>query len=254
MNVQTSDDAVLGGRLKLLQPRRGHRVGHDAILLAAATEAQAGERALDLGAGIGAAGLALAQRVSGLRVDLVEIDPDLCALAAENARRNGFEGRLRAVAADVTDAQALRAAGLAAGAADRVLMNPPFNDPRVHRLSPDARRRRAHAGDPALLDAWSAAAHGLIKPGGVLTLIWRADARAEVVATLARRFGGIDVLPVLPRADAPPIRLLLRARKDAPPALRECAPLVLNDAAGKPTRAAEAVLRDAEAIAFAEKV
>ena len=59
-SLETSDDAVLGGRLRLRQPLRGHRVGHDAILLAAATAAQAGEHAVDLGAGVGAAGLALA--------------------------------------------------------------------------------------------------------------------------------------------------------------------------------------------------
>ncbi|MFZ0609349.1 MAG: methyltransferase, partial [Xanthobacteraceae bacterium] len=38
----TSDDAALGGRLMLRQPRRGHRFGHDSILLAAATLAHAG--------------------------------------------------------------------------------------------------------------------------------------------------------------------------------------------------------------------
>ena len=61
-----TDDGVLGGRLKLLQPRRGHRFGHDAILLAAAVAAEPGEHTVDLGAGVGAAGLALAQRVPGL--------------------------------------------------------------------------------------------------------------------------------------------------------------------------------------------
>src|ERR1700680_661082 len=77
---KTSEDAVLGGRLRLRQPLRGHRVGHDAILLAAATAARAGEHAVDLGAGVGAAGLALALRVAGLKVKLVEIDAGLCAL------------------------------------------------------------------------------------------------------------------------------------------------------------------------------
>jgi tRNA1(Val) A37 N6-methylase TrmN6 len=253
MTIETTDDAVLGGRLRLVQPKRGHRVGHDAILLAAATEAHAGERAIDLGAGIGGAGLALANRVPELGVDLVEIDSDLCALAAENARRNSLEGRVRAMVADVTDVHALNAAGFVSGAADRVLMNPPFNDPRVHRLSPDARRRRAHAGDPTLLDSWSAAAHRLLKSGGVLTLIWRADARDEVVATLGRRFGNMDIMPVLPRADVPAIRVLVRAVKEAPLETRDCAPLVLNDAAGKPTREAEAVLRGAEPLLFLEK-
>ena len=49
----------------LRQPPSGHRVGHDAILLAAATGGDAGEHAVDLGAGVGAAGLALARRVPG---------------------------------------------------------------------------------------------------------------------------------------------------------------------------------------------
>ena len=61
--TELTDDAVLGGRLRLKQMRRGHRVGHDAILLAAATQARDGDHAVDLGAGVGAAGLALAVRV-----------------------------------------------------------------------------------------------------------------------------------------------------------------------------------------------
>src|SRR6266571_2659777 len=89
-----SEDAVLGGRLRLRQPKRGHRVGHDAILLAAACPARVGERAVDLGAGVGAAGLALAARVPGTAVTLVEIDSRLAALAAENAQLNGLAARI----------------------------------------------------------------------------------------------------------------------------------------------------------------
>jgi SAM-dependent methyltransferase len=87
---ELTDDAALGGRLRLLQPRRGHRFGHDAMMLAAATPARSGDRVADLGAGIGAAGPALASRVPGARVTLVEIDARLAELAQENASRNGF--------------------------------------------------------------------------------------------------------------------------------------------------------------------
>src|SRR5215475_11096825 len=96
-----TDDAALGGRLKLRQPARGHRFGHDAILLAASTPAASGEIAVDLGAGIGAAGLALARRVAGLTVRLVEIDSELAELAAGNATRNGLAERVTAHALDV---------------------------------------------------------------------------------------------------------------------------------------------------------
>jgi hypothetical protein len=72
-DAETTEDAVLGGRLVLRQPKRGHRFGHDAILLAAAVDAQASEIAVDFGAGVGAAGLALAHRVPRLEVRLIEL-------------------------------------------------------------------------------------------------------------------------------------------------------------------------------------
>ena len=84
-------DAVLGGRLRLRQPLAGHRVGHDAILLAAATGGLTGEQAVDFGAGVGAARvLRWLHALPGLSITLVEIDPALAALAAENARQNGM--------------------------------------------------------------------------------------------------------------------------------------------------------------------
>ena len=91
-----TDDAVLGGRLRLLQPRRGHRFGHDAILLAAATRARGGDRIADLGAGVGTAGLAVAARVPGAHVKLVEISAGLATLAALNAARNQLVDRVNA--------------------------------------------------------------------------------------------------------------------------------------------------------------
>ena len=113
MPAEVTEDAVLGGKLRLKQPSVGHRVGHDAILLAAACPARAGERVVDLGAGVGAAGLALARRVDGVKVVLVEVDAALAALAAENAQLNGVGARVSAVALDVAaPARAFAAAGL----------------------------------------------------------------------------------------------------------------------------------------------
>ena len=249
--MQTTDDAVLGGRLTLRQPLKGHRVGHDAILLAAATGARAGEQAVELGAGVGAAGLALAQRVPDVRVTLAEIDGELCALAAHNAEANGLAARVRAVAVDVEDQAALATVGLRPGEAGRVLMNPPFNDPARHNVSPDARRQRAHVAPPGLLPRWVASAAALLKAQGVLTLIWRADALDDVLAALTPAFGAAAVLPVLPREGAEPIRILVRAVKGVAPGRRDYAPLVLNAASGRPTAAAEAILRGGDVLPLA---
>jgi tRNA1(Val) A37 N6-methylase TrmN6 len=245
----TSDDAVLGGRLVLRQPLRGHRVGHDAILLAAATSAQSGDHAVDLGAGVGGAGLALARRIAGVAVTLMEIDPALTALAAGNAERNGLSDRVRAVCLDVEASAAdFAAAGLAPGSAACVLMNPPFNV--SQQRSPDQARRLAHAASGATLEQWLRTAARLLHIDGVVTLIWRADGLADVLAALSKEFGAITVLPVHPKPGAAAIRVLVRATKGNRAPLALLPGFLLADADNKPTAAAEAVLREAEALSL----
>jgi tRNA1(Val) A37 N6-methylase TrmN6 len=240
--ADVTEDAVLGGRLFLRQPRKGHRVGHDAILLAAACSARPGEHLIELGAGVGAAGLAVAGRVEGLALTLIEIDPELAELARKNAERNALAARTHIICLDVTASpQAYAAAGISPAAADHVLMNPPFNA--VQNPSPDRSRRLAHAGTRETPRLWVETAARLLRPAGVLTLIWRADALAAVLAALADDFGGIGILPIYPKREAPAIRVLVRALKGSRTPLALLSGLVLTEANGQPTREAEAVLR-----------
>lgn len=250
--AEISEDAVLGGRLVLRQPRNGHRVGHDAILLAAATYARSGDRVIDLGAGVGAAGLAVASRVEGVAVTLVEIDPALAMLAGENAARNALTSRVRAVCFDVAaPAAAFVAAGLAPGTADRVLMNPPFNAPQ-QQPSPDPSRRLARSASRHTLDRWVGSAARLLHPAGVVTIIWRADALDSLLAALTTDFGAVTLLPIHPKPAAPAIRVLARAVKASRAPLSLLPSFILADEAGKPTAQAEAVLRAGAILPLAE--
>ena len=248
--ARLSEDAVLGGRLVLRQPLKGHRVGHDAILLAAASSARPGDRVVDLGAGVGAAGLAVASRIEDLAMTLVEIDPALAVLARENAARNGLAERVRTVCLDVAAAPAaFTAAGLTPGAADHVLMNPPFNAPQ--NPSPDRGRRLAHAATPETLADWTRTAARLLRPAGVVTLIWRADGLDVALAALTVDFGTIVVLPVHAKPDAPAIRVLSRGVKSGRAPLSLLPGFFLADEEGRPTREAEAVLRGGALLSLA---
>src|SRR5215471_14083379 len=215
MSAEVTEDAALGGRLRLKQPRRGHRVGHDAILLAAACPARAGERVVDLGAGVGA------------RVNAAVLD----------------------VAAP---ARAFAAAGLGPESVARVLMNPPFNDPARQRASPDRRRRLAHAGPVGALAVWIKTAARLLRPRGTLTMIWRADGLAEVLQALAPAFGAATVLPVHSGEGEAAVRVLVRATKASHAPLVLLPGFVLNDRAGRPTARAESVLRAGAALPLSE--
>jgi tRNA1(Val) A37 N6-methylase TrmN6 len=233
-----TEDAFLGGQLRLRQPKSGHRAGHDAMLLAAATAARSGDRVVDLGAGVGAAGLAVARRVPGIELVLVEIDGALAALARDNAASNGIGAQV--IVLDVTSAAGgFAAAGLVPDSVDLVLMNPPFNDPARHRASPDRGREIAHVATETTLESWVHAGRRLLKSGGALTLIWRADGLAEVLAALGRGFGSLTILPVHGDARSPAIRVLIRAIKGGKAPVRMLAALMLNDESAMPNKAQE---------------
>lgn len=238
-----TDDAILNGRLRLYQPKRGHRFGHDAILLAAAVPAEPGERALELGAGVGAASLALLSRVPGTDATLIEIDPQLCELANENIARNGFMGRARAIALDAEAApEIFRAAGVEPGSFDHVLMNPPFNDA-SHQPSPDTLRRRAHEGPEGLLAGWLATAREMLTGSGQVTLIWRAEGIDEVLSALHDGFGGLSVIPVYPAPERLAIRVIVSAIRGSEASQRTLPGLTLNGSDGRPSDDAEKILR-----------
>jgi tRNA1(Val) A37 N6-methylase TrmN6 len=238
---ELTEDAFLGGQLRLRQPRSGHRAGHDAMLLAAAVSACAGGRVVDFGAGVGAAGLAVAKRVAGIDPVLVEIDPDLADLARSNAASNAIAADV--IVLDVTSgAEAFAAAGLFPDSFDVVLMNPPFNDPVRHRASPDKAREVAHVATAATLESWTHAARRILKSGGVLTLIWRADGLGEVLAALERGFGSIAILPIHGDAARSAIRVLIRAIKGGKAPLQIYAGLMLNDESSVPNKQVQDIL------------
>ena len=239
--TEVTEDAFLGGRLRLRQLKSGHRAGHDAMLLAAATAAAPGNRVVDFGAGVGAAGLAVARRVETIDLVLVEIDVTLAALARANAAANALPAEV--VVLDVeASAESFAAAHLTPDSAEIVLMNPPFNDSARHRASPDRAREVAHVATATTLESWVHAARRILKPKGVLTLIWRADGLAEVLSALNRGFGSIELLPVHANLTAPAIRILVRAVKGGRAPMQLHASLLLNDQSGVPNKQVQEIL------------
>jgi len=242
-----SVDAVLGGRLRLAQPARGHRAGDDALFLAAAVPAAAGERVLDAGAGVGTVALALAMRVPGLRVTALELDPALAALAAENARTNGLAAQVEAVAGDL----AAPPAALRAQPFDRVVSNPPWRAAGRAQASPERTRALAHRESALPLEDWLACCLRRLRPGGFLHCVLPADRLDAAVGGLAGRAGALRLFPLWPGPGRPAARLLLEARKGARAAPVLLPGLIVHDVRGAYAAAAEAVLRDGAPLPFA---
>jgi len=241
MDPAWTEDALLGGRVRVLQPKRGYRVAIDAVLLAAAIDAAPGERILDLGAGVGAVGLCLAARIPGCTVVGIELQPALAQLAERNAILNGVEQRIRTIVHDL-------ARPLPAGldAFDHVATNPPYLAAAVADPPPDRSKALATIESSADLACWLAVAMAAAKSAGTVLVIHRSDRLEEIVGHFVRLGWGDVTVKRLP----PAARVLVRARRSATARRREADPLMLQGPDGRYTDAAEAILRGAAPLAF----
>lgn len=226
-------DVFHRGAYVLVQPaERGHRAGMDAMMLAAAVPSSFAGYVADLGAGAGAAGLAVIARCPEARTLLVEKSPDMAAYAQltlahpDNAT---LAGRASVLTADVTLTGKTRViAGLDDNAFDFAILNPPFNAAR-DRQTGDALKKEAHVMEAGLFEKWLRTAAAIVRPRGGVAIIARPESLSDILVPLKGRFGNAEILPIHPRADAAAIRIVVRATRGARGTLSIRPPLVLHE-------------------------
>ncbi len=242
--VAISQDGLLDGRVRLRQPLAGYRAAIDPVFLAAAVPAGPDESLLDLGCGAGAAALCLLARVPGTRVTGLEIQAELVRLAGENGHENGWSARFLPLTGDV----ARPPPRLAPGSFHHVLCNPPQLAAGRALPTADPARDLANREGAVPLGDWVATALAMVRSQGTVTFIHRADRLDDLLSAFSGRAGELVVFPLWPGAGKPAKRVILRARKDAATPLRLSPGLVLHQADGGFTPAAETILREAAAL------
>ena len=229
-------DAFLGGRLVLTQPAKGFRAGSDAVLLAAAVPALAGESVLDLGCGVGAAMYCLGTRVPDLGLTGVEADAETAALARVNGAAEVVVADVLALPPDLRNRQWTH-----------VLSNPPYFAASAGSAARDPSREAGlREARPGEVSRWVEVACKRVAPKGTVTFITRADRLADVLTPMAEALGAVTVLPVAAQPETEAKRVILQGRKGSRAALRLLPPLVLHLAgeSGAYRPEAEAILRD----------
>ena len=238
--IEAEETRLLDGRVACFQPRRGYRSAIDPILMQAALPVSSGQRVLELGCGAGAAALCLAWRAPDVSVTGLDVQAPLIELARRGAAENGLPGRVEFLAGDLLDPPP----GVAAGGFDHVMANPPFQKAGTSRPSPDLVKAVATVEGQARLADWIAAAVGLARDGGTVTVIHHGDRAGELAELMAAHLGALAVLPFVARQGETRIRrVLVQGRKGGSAGRRNLPAFVLHDAAGAYTPAADAVLR-----------
>jgi tRNA1(Val) A37 N6-methylase TrmN6 len=227
-------DGFLDGRVRVRQFAGGFRAGLDAVMLAAAVPARAGDEVLELGSGAGTASLCLAARLDGVAVTGAEIESRWVTLSNGNAADNGLGDRVVFVTVDALDLP-----GDMKRDYDHVMCNPPYHGDDGE-TSPDAMKAGA-THDDGMLAAWLTVGVKRTAPGGTFTCILRADRMGEALAALPAL--GVSVYPLFPHADEAAKRVILQVKKNGRAPFAMLPGLVLHEADGAYTAAADAVLR-----------
>lgn len=239
-----SEDALLGGRIKLRQPLKGYRIAIDPVLLAAALAPASGDAVLDIGCGVGAASLCLAARVEGCRVTGIEAQRDLVRLASGNITLNRLHERVTVMMGDLLRPPPR----LEPGSFAHAMANPPFLETGTASPPPDDSKAAAVIEGEADLVAWIRFALAMVRSRGSITFIHRADRIERVLAQLAGRAGEIVIFPLWAGPQKPASRVIIRARKDIATPTRLAPGLVLHEPDGRYTAITEDVLRHGAAL------
>lgn len=237
---------VLDKKIRLLQPEGGFRTSLDSVMVAAACPAKPGETVLDLGCGVGGASFCLGYRVNNIFISGIDMQPEYIDLARQNIFLNGNESRYQF---NVGNIGTYRVSSMNQRVG-QVLCNPPFLEAGTYTPSPDQGRASAlgHKGQGIQLTDWIDCAFHALKNGGVLTMIHRADTVDKIVQGLGKRFGQTEIIPLYPRAGQPAKRVIVRAKKDSHASAVIHAGIILHNADGSYTEAAEKILREGAAL------
>ncbi|WP_259780365.1 tRNA1(Val) (adenine(37)-N6)-methyltransferase [Aestuariispira ectoiniformans] len=236
---ETTQDDFLGGKLSICQPKVGYRAAMDPVLLAAAAPALRRGRVLDVGAGVGTAGLCYLARVPGPELVALELLPELAALAERNVAANGMDDRVTVVRGDLSQH---RCGHVVPNSFDLVITNPPYMPGEAASPSPNAIRQTANVESHVPLAQWLDFCLKMLKQKGTLVIVQRADRLDDILAALHGRAGEVTVIPLWPKPGREAKRVLVRARKAVKGPARMTAGLTLHTDSERYTKKTTAIL------------
>lgn len=235
-----TQDTFFQGRLRVTQSREGYRFSIDAALLAAAVRLKPGERVLDIGTGCGIIPLILAVRYPQVRIQAVEVQPELAALARKNVADNQLADRIEVVCADLRDVEV----NAPSPPYDWVVSNPPYHRPRSGRVNPNDQRALARHEIMMDLQQLLACTRRSLRTGGRLATIYTAERLVDLLEGM--RQAGIEpkwLRGIHSNGDETAKLVLVQGIRAGRPGMSIAPPLVIYQAGGGYSEEVEAMFR-----------
>jgi tRNA1(Val) A37 N6-methylase TrmN6 len=243
-----TEDAFLGGKLRILQPEKGYRAGIDAVFLGAAIPVQEGETVFEAGIGVGVASLCLLTRCGGIHVTGMEVTARYAMMCEENAKRNGFANNIHVIHADVKEALRKDMANMPQhGTFAHAFANPPYFEDGKVTQSPSLLKAQAHSFGPGDLELWIRIMYMMVGLRGTVTMIHRADTLGKILTAMEEKFGDIRVAPLYAREGTAASRVIVQGVRGSKAPMQLLPGLILHGEGNAFTPDAEAVLRDGAA-------
>ncbi len=234
-------DSFLGGGVLLYQPQKGYRAGIDAVFLSSCVHPKEGQSILDVGAGIGTAGiLLLVREKESLPFYMValEKEEELSEISQRNAVLNHVASFFTACANDLKNIPS----EIREKSFDHVMTNPPFFEGTM--VSPNVLKAQSNHPSSVSFEDWIDFCIKRLKPFGTLTLIIPPQRLPQVLRVCSDRVGDLQVFPLWQRAETPAKRLLIQGIKGRKSPLKLLRGLVLHESTHVFTPEARAVLWD----------
>ncbi len=239
---------VLNKRVTLYQAQNGFRTSMDSVMLAAACPAQDGQSILDLGCGVGSAGICVLKRVQDTSLTGIDIQSDHIEIAHKNAEINSITNRVVFTCANICEPNEF-------GQFNHVICNPPYKDAGGYVHSPSLSKAKAmgHYDDEQDLQRWITCAWDHIKGQGSLTMIHEAGQTDTILHSLyspkgGRRFGNVEIIPLYPKPATAAKRIIIRAYKHKKSPSSILPGIIMHKENGDYSDAAQNILRNAQAL------
>ncbi|MCK9274768.1 MAG: methyltransferase [Syntrophales bacterium] len=181
-NDDESLDYFMGGKLAVLQKKKGYRFSLDSILLASFSYLGFRDHAVELGAGSGIISMILALRDKPENITGIDIQESQVQMAERSAHLNGLESRVRFLCADIRKIRSY----LEPESFTAVVCNPPYRKIRTGKINPDRQKAEArHELNGGVSDFMEATRY-LLKEKGHLFVIFPAQRSVTLLSSMRK--------------------------------------------------------------------